>query len=83
MESAAASLKKVESLIKTNMDLLEKYKDGLRAELRSCAPKYKKIQWYKEHIASLEDTIARYCEYREVCELRYNKMLNRIKTIGR
>lgn len=83
MESATASLKKVECLIKTNMDLLEKYKDGLRAELRSCAPKHKKIQWYKEHIANLEDTIARYFEYRKTCESRVNDTLNRIKTIGR
>ena len=77
------SLKKIDRLIKTSMDLLEKYKASLRVERRSRRHNAQKIKWYKENISSLENTIISYFEYRKVREFWENDTLDKIKTMGR
>lgn len=83
MMITTVGLQRIDRLIKANMDLLEKYKEGLRTEQRSKQPRYKRIKWYQEHIATIQDTLVRCFEYRKVCEARHNTALNKLKATGR
>lgn len=83
MLSDKVVLKKLELNIKSNMDLIEKYKAKLRTGQSSGRLCDEKIKRYQKYIADLEDTIIRDFDLRKVYLARCKKIFNKIETKGR